>query len=400
MATASTLKNHPDISARDTVALPASQRWHGCATSPDVSSFEKTYKTAYSHGLEKIYQLENIDIKSVRRISESIADNIVDGIEEIEWLSNAEDVIQLEFDFGTGFKTSREHFVNREPIQVLALSKHAEKCLLERGVRVIKDLLEADLREFVFIKGLGQGHIDDIQRKLAGYIQGKSLKDAKQLDFASWLRTLVADSDLKKVCALLEPFGLSDLFTLSPSENVEVRRLSSEKRQEWSRDIRNKLLHDDKIRQLHEDMQDVAEVFIKPWMRGRFGLATEVEILERVLNLSEKPEEGRAVLEFFRVYYFNDKFPFSEFLKVVDDGLLCVDAQAAQIYRDIVEKVKTYFYKRDVRYSLEQLRGFIDCEFASDWCGFSEGCVERILRICPDFRVRKDQTGKLIVKLS
>ena len=33
-----------------------------------TKSFEEVYKTSYSHGLESIYRIENIDLKTVRKL--------------------------------------------------------------------------------------------------------------------------------------------------------------------------------------------------------------------------------------------------------------------------------------------------------------------------------------------
>lgn len=399
MAFVSNLKNQPDLTESSPVAISLKRKNGPENSSPDVSSFEKTYNTAYSHGLEKIYKLENVDLKSVRRIADYSQENS-SSEDTVEFEQSIDLPLQLEFDLGDEFKSSIEHFVLREPINMLGLSRHAEKCLAERGLVLIKDLIEADLRQFVFIKGLGQGHIDDINRKLTNYIKGKALWDAKTIDFTSWLRTLVGDIDSKKGYVLLESFGLSGLFTLTPSENVEVKRLTLEKRQEWIQEVKILLLQESKVKQLHQDLANIINVFVKPWMKCRFGIATEAEIHERLLNLSDNPAEAKAVLEFFKEYYFNDKSPLTGSLKSLDEGLFAADKHIEKIYKVVIERAMTYFYKNDVRYPLNKLVQLLECEFASNWNGFPTNFVEYLLRISPNFRVRKDETGKLTAKLA
>ena len=198
---------------------------------PDTLTFEETYKTAYSHGLEAIYALENIDIKSIRPILPLQA-NKAPGPKIVPQIFPEKLSDQLELDLGDAYRGWIDSFIKKEPIHVLGLSRHAEKCLLEHGKRVLGDLIHTNLKEFVFLKGMGQGHVDEIQQKLARYLEGRPLERCKKIDFASWIRSIVAAFDRKKVYVALESHHLSDLFSLSPSESVETRRLTLEK-QEW-----------------------------------------------------------------------------------------------------------------------------------------------------------------------
>lgn len=90
---------------------------------PDLQSFEGTYKTAYSHGLEAIYALENVDLKSIRRISDAQESEPLQPKSPPRPLQPLEaPEPQLELDLGDGYRSWIESFVLQEPIHVLGVS--------------------------------------------------------------------------------------------------------------------------------------------------------------------------------------------------------------------------------------------------------------------------------------
>lgn len=367
---------------------------------PDVTSFEKTYKTAYSHGLEKIYALENIDIRSVRKITEIPPSTIAEMTETSpdHWIEAPQS--QLELKLGLEFQKSIPPFILREPIMVLRLPKNVEKCLLEQGKSVLQHLLEPDFKTLVALKSLGQGHIDDVHAKLKKYVAGKPLQETSRIDFSSWLRTLVADLEPKKTYIALEPFNLSYFVPLSPAENVEVKRLSKEVRQEWVLESEAKFRTENRLRQVYDDWGTIVTVFIKPWLKNRLGLATEGELLERLLSKSDSVPEAQLIISWLESIYFSDAFPLAKFLYPLDEKLFALDEDTVHRYAQIEQKARSYFYKADVYYSLPQLIGLISREYAKIWHGFTEEFIARALRLSPHFRVRKDDSGQLVVRLS
>jgi hypothetical protein len=111
-------------------------------------SFEETYKSSYSHGLEAIYALETVNVRSIRRLQAPPAQP--PPLRAPCVLPMAP---QLEFDFGASFRAWLEPFLLDEPIQVLGLSRHAEKCLLEQRKERLRDLIGCNLRQLIFVKG-------------------------------------------------------------------------------------------------------------------------------------------------------------------------------------------------------------------------------------------------------
>jgi len=363
-------------------------------------AFEEVYKSAYSHGLEAIYALENVDLKSIKRMHapENKESNSEKSLTHSAAVLNALPA-QLEFDLGEAYRNWIESFLVREPVQVLGLSRHAEKCLLERGKAVLKDLIGVNLRDFAFIKGMGQGHIDEVQQKLNTYLEGRVLGRSYTVDFYAWIRSLVAALDTKKTFVGLERFELSEMISLSPSENVEVRRLTLEKKQEWCQEITMQFCEASRQQTVAADMSRIADVFVKPWMRGRLGLATQSELMERLEQVSEKRESTRQALAFFSATYFDRRFPLDFYLYRVVEGIYCIDEATANNYHRIVETARSYFYKTSVEYPLEQLITLLMREFSSEWRDYNELFLTKVLRHSAYFCVRKGMAGQFVIHL-
>ena len=368
-------------------------------TTPDLQSFEGTYKTAYSHGLEAIYTIQNVDLGSIRRISapHSTPDP-KPQVKAITFESPLES--QLEFDFGEQYRDWIESFVLAEPLHVLGLSRYAEKCLNEHGKKFLKDLVGADLREFIFYKGMGQGHIDEIRQKLQKYLEGRSLYRCRTIDFAAWIRSLVSGIDRKKACVLIGTYGLSELISLSPAENVELRKLTLEKRQELIEETLQQL----KMSAVHEnafrDMRQIFYVFFKPWIVSRHGLVDGNQLNERFERVSDMPQMTQNAINFLSSVFFNGAFPLKKILYMPEDNIYCADLAAYESFRAVIEKGLSYFYKPDAMYPLEQLIRFLERDFAMNWQGFPQGFIERTLRLSSKFSVRKGTRGFLEVRLA
>lgn len=335
-------------------------------------SFEEVYKTAYSHGLEAIYALENVDVRSIRRIQEPLTKPEKKKVSKLK----KEISQQLEFDFGPDFRSSIPPFFLDEPIQQLNLSKHAEKILLDHAKVRLRDLLAYDF------KGIGQGHIEEIKEKLQDYIAGRDLELTKTVDFAAWIRSLFVGMPAKKVFVLLEEYDLGELIQITSAEKVEIRRLSSEKRREWIQEIT--------VSSIREKVLELTAVFLRPWMNKRFGIARKEELHERLERISECPSLALKAFRFFGDHLF--------LLEEAEPGIFCSQASVAKDYRSVIKKALTYFYNQTISYTLSELANYLKREFAKDWIGFPEGFIEKVLRLTTCFRVRKQATGLVVKK--
>lgn len=362
--------------------------------SSDSQTFEETYKTSYSHGLEAIYALENIDIKSIRRIES--APKI--SPKKTPPIKNAFTSLQGELDLGEEFRGWIPSFIKKEPLQVLELSKHAEKCLIENGFHQLGTLIGINLKDFVFLRGMGQGHIEEVNQKLHDYLDGRELDKCQKIDFFSWLKVLLAAQDRKKVHVLLEPYDLSHHFPLSPSEHVEVRKLSFEKKQEWMEELLAKLVTPQNKQAVQTDMELIFSVFFKPWIRQRQGFATLQELTERMQRISEDKKICHSVIAFFQEHFFEGKDLFSLFLKPIDHDLYSSDDFWQTVYKTIIDQTSTYFYSSKICYGLREITYLLEKEFARSWIGFTEGFIEKVLRLSPRYSLTKGFSGKLEIR--
>lgn len=359
-----------------------------------AASFTDTYKRSYSHGLERIYALENIDIKTVKPING--AEEIIDKAAAYP-LADAD---QLEFDFGIAFRNWLQPLVLQEPIQVLHLNQAAEKILLQYQKRSICDLLNTCSADFIFFKGLGQGHIDEIQKKLKLYLERKPPQRSRLIDFEALLLILLDGFERKKASPLLEKYGLDMKLSLSHFEKAEICRWNAEERKEAEKEFISALTTIEKRHLLERLLKEAIFALVLPWIRNRGGIATEVELNERLVRVSIHPQMTPSVLQFFSSVYFSGHFILSDFLHEVEMGVFCIDDQGAKDFRNIVEKAMTYFYHDGVRYMLDEMMSYLEREFATTWQSFPDRFIERVLTTSSLFRTFKDAKGVLNIRLN
>lgn len=355
----------------------------------------ETPDAPYSHGLELIYQLETIDPGSVRTIVKDSEEK-----EKSAHIETAELPEQLPLELGEEYVESLPSFRLLEPIQVLELSQHAQRCLIEHEKFLIEDVAQIDQNDFVFIKGLGQGHIDEIQRKLSGYLEGSSLQWCTTLDFNSLVRCVAADMPHALSHLALKDFGLETLISLSPAETTELRHSSAKKCAELKAQGISQLQGTRKQELITEKLQKVERAFIKPWMWARHHLASKSELIERVTALSHHPDLTAQILDFLSVTYRAGRFAIAHTLEEVEAGVFASDAATADSYHKLIGRALSYFYDRSLTYPLPQLVSLLSKEIAREWGRFSEEFTLRALRLSPRFRVRKAIDEKLHIRLA
>lgn len=352
------------------------------------ASFEETYKAAYSHGLESIYKLENVDLKTVRRLAEKVVEEPV----KTSFSTSFEESDEL--DLGPGFRKWIIPFLKEEPIQVLQLNKVSEKCLLEHGFKTLHELYATDLNRLVYVKGMGQGHIDEIKHQLNKYTRSKPLHKAYQIDFVSWIKALTFDMNLKKVYVLLEKYHLEGLVSLTPMESVEVRKLDKGKKEEMlAETVREIQL---KAPQVYARFEEILQTFVIPWMEGRSGMATEEEILERLERISCLPLVAQKALAFFKDAFFEGQFPFYQGLSYARE-IYFAGSYFLKNFSQLEQSLESYFYHPTVHYALDELYCFLLRDYSVKWRRLEKGFFEKTLKLHPHYSVFKDANHILSV---
>jgi len=280
-----------------------------------------------------------------------------------------------------------EPFYLDEPIHVLNFPKHLERSLIDHGFCLLRDLVHKDFKSSLSRSAA------EIESQLQVYLKDKG---STRIDFASLIKCVAGAQDKKRAKAALDPYSLGDLITLTPLENLEMKRLSQEKKGELSLEFYQRIAG--KKNFVRAKIREISAVLLKPWMRSRFGFATKMELMDRIMRVSEDPEMAEPVLAFISSLYFERAFPFGEDLVAVEEELYAVDGMVKERFFQVSDKASTYFYKPYLRYSLAELTLWLKREFAMEWTGFQEGFIEKALRLSSRFRVRKGDEGVLMVR--
>lgn len=339
-------------------------------------------QNAYSHGLESIYKLECIDLKSVRKFS-TAPEKPVQKSQVSLWEDATEP--QLSFDLGPSFRGWMVPSLLQEPIQVLQLSKPVEKNLFEKGYKVLEQLEQASLQGL----GLGQGHIEEVRRKLSQYLQGKPRLKIARIDFQSFIKCLFGDLEWKKVYVFLSSFDIAEWVVLSPADSADVKKLSFENRERWFREVQDQLKTGLKAASLQEFFASVSDTWIKPWMMSRGGLATKHELLEALLLRSLEPQFAKGALECL----FTQEDPLKS-LVPISGGFAA--SKEIQKNHEILEKTAlSYFKNPSSLIPLENLKKWIAEEYALKW---ESAAPEKSLRFSPCFDLFRDvKSGEWMV---
>lgn len=382
-------------------AKPHKARLNLRAAAPSLDSFEETYKTAYSHGLEAIYALETVDLKTVKKLHPSslVLSQQPESPEDPKQETHVKEP-QLEFNFGDGFNTWMKPLLGREPIQVLGLSPQAEAALCDQEVRLLADLFAEDLATIKPFRGMGQGHVDEIHIKLKEYLSGRSLLRTETVSFCSWVRSLMAEIEFKKAAAFLHTYGISDMIPLSPADNAEMRSASREKQQRWAEEVRGALQSDAVVNAVSKDWQCVVKAFLVPWMRQRYNVVTCDELKERMEQIAVETEWTEKAIAFFAETFFGGNQPWECFLHKVEEGVYCSDSELFDMACNVIERAQSYFYKPHIVYRYMDFLSLVSCELAKEWKSCPQGFLERLFRRYSAFRVLRGSNGDLEIALS
>ncbi|CRX38326.1 DNA-directed RNA polymerase subunit alpha C-terminal domain-containing protein [Estrella lausannensis] len=361
----------------------------------EPQSFEVPVTNAYSHGLEEIYQLEQVDVKSIRKMSscqpvyqESIPENPTRMLRVSQ---------EMDFGFLPEGRRSIDSFVLDEPVMVLGLSQHVETLFSKMNIVMLRDLMNLDSNTLVHIKGMGQGHIEEVKDKLKKYIDGRPLFGCCMIDYESWVKSLIPSAQRKRAYILLEQFDLSNLISLSPPESVEIRRLSLEQREDWIAEAKELFNTYDRRRFLEGRFSEVIEVFLKPWMVKRFGFSTRLDLLERLERLSVKKGVFHKAHAFFSDVFYTGQSPLEKLMGKKEGDLFFAHDAGFEDFQFVMEAINPYFYKKGVCYPVAQLIDYVEKELSKNWKGFQTGFVKRVIFSCDAFTFSQTPESGLIV---
>lgn len=350
----------------------------------DPAAFSDVLNRSYSHGLEEIYAIQDIDVRTIRPLEVA---SKVEKKAPAEFM-RAQPPAQISLPLGAEFSGSMPSFILHEPIQVIGLPQHLEAYLHGRGVMTVGSLLKEDLTTQ-----------KEIASKTAEYIDNRPLYECDRIDFGALLRAIMGQIQPVKAHVALESFGLEYLYPLTPQQKVDVRRLDDGRKREFATQTWEQL-RVQCLPRFVDFLREITDAFIKPWIRQRQGLAVAYELQERLERMGENATEAQSVLACLAHNFCGKAFILNRHLCQADKGLYADCLETAYTYDQLLEVAMTYFYKEDVVYDFDQLVGYLNRELVRRWDHLDEQFVVKALRLSPHFRVRKGNNQKLQIWLA
>lgn len=354
--------------------------------SPALRSFEEVYETSYSHGLESIYRLESIDLKTVKKLG---------GAEQAPPKATIlpKETRDLELDLGPAYSGYLSSFVLKEPIETLKLARHLEKNLKDEGIETLEDLSKLD---FALIKGLGRGHAYELQEKLNERLKDEEALKPRKIDINSWARSLVGSLETKVAWALLEPFGLQEALSLTPIESLEIKKLTVERKTDFIDQAVKKVESPDRVKNVRDRLAEIEDVFISPWLLSRGGVAKESELIERLSRVSSEPDKLEGFLKFLKTYITGDTL----FHLPGKDGLIYTSAEEWGEFVFLESEVLKCLWNHEAKVEYGELKSWISRELLPLWKELQEKLLNKVIAFSPLIRREKGAKGLLYIKRS
>lgn len=355
----------------------------------DSSTFQDTLKNSYSHGLEKIYRVETIDLKTVRRFSQG------SGKDESspEKVEKGMTTFDESFDLGEGFRDWITSPLLEEPISVLHLPKPLEKQLLERGMHKISDLEEGVLLQARF----PHGQQEEIQRRKKEYLTGKPLLKTTEIDFLSIIKCLFGDLDPARAFLFLDPLSLASWIQLTPSEKVDLKKINDFTRKEWIKGVVESLNNPEKSIWLKKKFRSISMAFLIPFIEKRGGIASHEELIEMLLLRASNKDIGKRTLDLLESL----KPSLFDFFESLPSNKLAYFAREDHLMRaKALENIaKSYFPTFFSIYKFDEIHSLLQNELAKQWVSLSEEYLKAYFWFSPDFTMKKEKTGEWTVSL-
>lgn len=366
------------------------------------SKSELPADNAYSHGLEDIYALENVDPSTIRKLGET---DETSKLEEGEKESSTKKLYhlavekQVELNLGPEHSSYSPSFALNLPLNVLKISETALKSANKAGIRYLKDLIKCNWDELIQTKGVGQGHIEELQSSLKDFVAGRELLYSQTVDCVALLRSLLSEELLLKHHVHLKQYDLQDIVELSPVMYLELKRAPEEMKIRWVKESLSTLKTVDRTELVRSSIERVIMTFITPWLRKRKGFAMTYEVMDRLEQISEDTHLFDKILDCLSCIYFNQQPVISIILPTINDKIVFVDELTKQRFREVEQKILSYFYKPDLSYSMKELVIWVFRELASNWIDVDAQTIEKVITHSSVFKIWKNQLGELKVCL-
>ncbi|MEM1283342.1 MAG: hypothetical protein AAGG81_07295 [Chlamydiota bacterium] len=359
-------------------------------------------ENAYSHGLEDIYNLENVDPSTIRKLGDEEETNY-QSIEKVEVLSKKYPVTptqQTELNLGPEFSSSMPSFVLSLPLEYLSIDGTTLNAANQSGITSIKDVLECDWDEVVLTRGLGQGHAEEIRSAFETAFRSQELILCQTIDYKALICCLLSKDLLLKHYVHLQEYGLESFVDLSPIMHLELKRTPQETKIKWIEESCSALKMTDCKEIARSSLEYVIKTYVTPWLWQKNGFAYDYEVMDRLEQVSEDPQIFDKTLKFLSSTYCDGESILRWILPEIEASIIFVDKVVKSKFSYCEEKVISYFYKPDLTYSLKELVLWVFRELAAEWRDVDGETIEKVIEHSSLFEVRKGMDHQLMVFLA
>lgn len=348
----------------------------------------------YSHGFEKTYGFETVDIKSVKPLSRlaKISSPSPTSCSSYEFNDG---LLEFAPPLGRGcFSLSLS-----EPPSVLQLSPLAKKALSPLKIATLKQLYQ-ELPLLKEIKGLGLGHIQEISEKTTAYLGPHPFKPKATLDAGSLIRIALDEANPKERYLILSKLGLDHYCTISQQELQELAKISEERKQESHNSYLTFLKTSRKDILIHL-LQNISSAFIIPFIDQRLALVEKWEIDECLSKhlIVNRAGDLSKILNFIQII-LDTTSVYESILYKVSSQLYTSRQRVLEDTSQILSTANSYFYGKLASFNLYTLSAAIRKTHALQWKGYPDGFIEKVLLHSGHFFSRRDENGAIELTLA
>ena len=347
----------------------------------------------YSHGLEKHYAVETIDLKTLKPFTKKISERQT-ITKHLSSLPNKNEA-QLHFRFGPRFDGTLCTLKLYEPIDSLALSPLTKQAIKGARIENLHELMTKK-NELSKGKGITKGQLDEIDEKFNMYLGPNPLEPIKEYDLKSLLTLFLAD--LPPLLRLLasKRYRLQHLFAYASSDLLEVERLAATTKDELV--SKTKKIISQKWEKLRPIIQSMAESCFYPFLERRLGIAQNWELLECFYNrcLGGYNQENQSIIALLQDL-LEMSFLFNNSLHQIAMNAYAISSYKAKDFQFVINRIKEYFYNPQMAYPLATITKYLEHDCIKQWVALEQGFVEKSIALCNEFTLVREKQILVVV---
>lgn len=359
------------------------------STTVDKKNVTINHENVYSHGLESIYAIETIDLKTIKPL------NIINESAPSTKKKYTHPLLDPEFPFGSEFNQTISSFILNESVQALDLSKPCLQILTDFNLFYIRDVTKIDFNDLEIHSNFKKIS-SEIQPKLDAYLKEKQIYECVTIDFEAWIKSLISENHIKHYF-LLKHYDLTHLISVTPIMSVEIKRTKENDYLKYINDSKEELKTIDRQGLNNLNKEIITKSFLKPWIHGRHGIVKEYELLDYLEQLAENTHNFHSCIRLLSDIYEENNFIFKNNLITIYPELYCINESVYKNYKKIEGILKSYFPKSKETYLMNELIVFVIKELLIHWDSVEEEFVRKVIKTSPFFKINRNKNFEIEV---